>query len=344
MATVLLPYNMVSEGAEALANELEITRIRRENSRYKHKPENIIINWGCPARPPHIPEDAKVINKFDAVHVASNKLLACQAMRGRMVRMPDWTTSRNAASDWVADGSTVVARTVLNGHAGRGIVLVKDLNEMVDAPLYTRYIPKKSEYRVHVVASVIIDVTRKVLREDYPNKEQVNWMIRNHDNGFIFQRYNNAHRDAMGNPKEELHCCPPDVKIQALNAIRALNLDFGAVDVIYNVKHNRAYVLEVNTAPGIADTACSRYANRLRDYIFDMMEHRNLRERPEDNLIHMKMPRNGLDLNMAVFQEAGARPAPNAKLKIHQVAPHVFFEPDEDNLLEDDDDFDDDDE
>jgi D-alanine-D-alanine ligase-like ATP-grasp enzyme len=42
-------------------------------------------------------------------------------------------------------------------------------------------------------------------------------------------------------------------------------LDFGAVDVIWNEKQQRAYVLEVNTAPGLEGQTVDDYARGIKE-------------------------------------------------------------------------------
>jgi len=49
----------------------------------------------------------------------------------------------------------------------------------------------------------------------------------------------------------------------ALQACQALGLNSGAVDIIWNEKENKCYVLEVNTAPGIEGTTCKKYTNEI---------------------------------------------------------------------------------
>src|SRR3546814_16068950 len=87
------------------------------------------------------------------------------------------------------DGDTIVARTVLNGHSGAGIVLCETPEQLaaVDAPLYVVYEPKKQEYRVHVLNGKVVDVQRKARVKDVPD-DKVNWKIRNHDSGLIYGR------------------------------------------------------------------------------------------------------------------------------------------------------------
>ena len=120
---------------------------------------------------------------------------------------------------------------------------------------------KKSEFRIHVFKRngeyVVIDRQQKTLRTTHPttgepiDKTKVNFMIRNHRNGFIFQR-----NDIK---------VPADVEVQALKAMKVTGLDFGAVDVIWNEHEGRAYVLEINTAPGLEGTTLDNYIAEFRN-------------------------------------------------------------------------------
>ena len=193
-----------------------------------------------------------MLNRTEAVARASNKLKFFDAVVGQ-VSIPSFTTSQEVAKEWVNAGKTVICRTILNGHSGAGIVLADKPEEVVKAPLYTEYVPKKEEYRVHVFNGEVIHASRKARKKEIPD-EEVNWKVRNHGNGFIFQHEN-----------FEL---PEDCAVQSIKAIEAVGLDFGAVDVIWNDKQQKSYVLEVNTAPGIEGTTLERYTeaiNKWRD-------------------------------------------------------------------------------
>lgn len=172
-----------------------------------------------------------------------------------MPRTPEFTTSRGMAYSWVESGSQVVARTILNGNSGDGIILLDQdsLEEpAVQAPLFVRYVPKKQEYRVHVFRGEVVDVQRKARRHDVEDKD-VNWKIRNHSNGFIFAR-----GEALGD-------VPEDVLHQSKVAVAACGLDFGAVDVIFSDKEQAAYVLEINSAPGLSGATLEGYVQRFRE-------------------------------------------------------------------------------
>lgn len=78
----------------------------------------------------------------------------------------------------------------------------------------------------------------------------MDYQVRNHANGWIYAR------DAIDEPNAM-------VLEQAKLAITALGLDFGAVDIIWNQHRQMAYVLEVNTAPGLEGTTLIKYADAI---------------------------------------------------------------------------------
>ena len=140
----------------------------------------------------------------------------------------------------------MVVRKLLRASKGRGIILAgrEETVPIVPAPLYTKYVKKQDEYRVHVVRGVIIDVQHKRKRKER-NNEDVDYQIRNCRNGWVFCR---GGVDA-----------PECVRSASIAAVTALGLDFGGVDVGYNAHHGTACVYEVNTAPGIEGTTLQKY-------------------------------------------------------------------------------------
>lgn len=240
----LFAYKPGSKSAKDLSRALGIKRLKHEGSRWKPRRGSVIINWGSSQLPARL-VPCHILNNPLAVSVASNKLRFFQRLAGTGVRTPEFTTDLPDNRDclWLA-------RTVLTGHSGAGIVLVEPGEPVPPAPLYVRYIKKQQEYRVHVFRGEVVDIQRKARDTSVPD-EQVNWKIRNHGNGFIFAR-------------NEDHQAPEDVSTQACAAVRELGLDFGAVDVVYNGHENMAYVLEVNTAPGLTGSTLDGYVERFR--------------------------------------------------------------------------------
>jgi glutathione synthase/RimK-type ligase-like ATP-grasp enzyme len=141
---------------------------------------------------------------------------------------------------------------MLRANGGRGIIVLSpgSGDDVPEAPFYTQYIPKTDEYRVHVWGGQVLDVQMKKRRTEIPD-EEVNWQIRNHNNGFVFAR------DGVN---------PPDcVHTAAVRAVSALALDFGAVDIGYNAKRDKCRVYEVNTAPGLEGTTLDKYYEAIRN-------------------------------------------------------------------------------
>lgn len=237
-------YNSGSQGAAELARVLDISRVRHENSRFKGGPHKTVINWGSTEIPPQV-KVCRVLNRPGRVKGVTNKLI----FFNKMTDAPDpprcvpWTTSHQFAYDnWIVKEMPVVCRTILTGRSGNGILIATHLDKMVVAPLYTQYVKKSHEFRVHILAGEIVDFQQKV-RD--PDREPTNWKVRSHDNGFIFQRTGVT--------------LPEDVRAQSLKAFVASGLDFGAVDVIYSEKQNKAWVLEINSAPGIQNSTVDSY-------------------------------------------------------------------------------------
>jgi hypothetical protein len=149
----------------------------------------------------------------------------------------------------------VVCRAVLQGHSGEGLSIAS-YKEDVSASeaispslLYTKYVKKRDEYRVHVMKDVAFFVQKKVA--PYSRSERPNYQIRNHSNGFVFA----------------VNDLSPDDSVlsESVKAVKALGLDFGAVDVIWNERRKKATVIEVNTACSVTgDSTLVRYSNALK--------------------------------------------------------------------------------
>jgi glutathione synthase/RimK-type ligase-like ATP-grasp enzyme len=239
-----------SNGASALAKGLGIKVIKHEKSKYIPRVDDTIINWGSSNIPRHLYKCKRIINNPTTVALVSNKLLFFHEVFNKGLSIPEWTEDPAVVKMWIDKGKTVFARTVLNGHSGKGIVELKKGVDICKASLYTVYIPKKEEYRVHIVAGNVIHTQRKALRNDYNGPK--NWTIRSHANGFKF---------VYG---KDLGKVPDDVLQQARRAMEICRLDFGAVDIIWNDKEKKAYVLEINTAPGLEGTTVQKYTEALK--------------------------------------------------------------------------------
>ena len=263
MTIKILPYRRGSRSARALADALGCKILKLEGSRWRPRRQSTLINWGnTNYRPEDFPRlrtaPVEMLNTPAVIRNASNKLSffnMCQR-EGVEQYVPEFWVSRDEIPANLFDTSSVVCRTVLAGHSGNGIVMATTPDELVPAPLYTKYIKKSQEYRIHLGwrgdEIVTISQQRKARDRNVPD-EEVNWQVRNHSNGFIFVRGD---------------VDPPQCVLDACRAVfQVTGLDFGAVDVIYNERSDRAYVLEINTAPGLEGSTVDDYVNFFRSVI-----------------------------------------------------------------------------
>jgi glutathione synthase/RimK-type ligase-like ATP-grasp enzyme len=256
MINALFSYSQHSDGAKGLKNALGVPKIKHTGSTFVPAAHKKLINWGAtPDRFPQKLLTCQVINHPDKVALAVDKMTTFKIFRDNGVSCPEFTTERATAVQWLEQGHDVFARTQLRASSGRGIVIMDHEHPdtwEVGAPLYVKYVKKQDEYRIHVVRGQVIDVQRKGLRAEFQNDPNVNWKIRNLANGFVFSRDLNTNRPV-----------PQIVKDVGIAAVQALGLDFGAADVIYQRQSNRAYALEVNTAPGLEGQTVTSYATAL---------------------------------------------------------------------------------
>jgi len=213
------------------------------------KKGHTVVNWGVAdeAKFPELDTEFNLLNCPDAVTRAVNKRKAFEIWAGKHVSTVPWTANKAVAQEWLGDGHTVIVRKLLTSKEGNGIVIVEPGEKLIDAPLYSKYIFKIREFRVHATREKAFATVMKV-RD--PKQEPKSWKIRSYLNGFIFQRSNvpaSDKRDAL-----------------AVQAVNSLGLDFGAVDIIED-KHGKFYVLEVNTAPGVEGKTTESYAGAIRE-------------------------------------------------------------------------------
>jgi len=212
-----------------------------------------LIRWGGRQRTGVSARCDATIQPEHGIANASNKFEALQQLDNTGVPVPAFTQDRSdigpANDDDEHDLNWPVLGRDEQHSRGSDIELLmqyRDAYLVSGKHHYVDYIPTRLEYRMHVVDGDVIKVHEKRLRSEadmHPG-----W-IRNQEHGWVFV-----------NPRE----APPDDQL-AIDAIEALDLDFGAVDVIRAEGTDEEYVLEVNTAPSLDRNNLERYANALAD-------------------------------------------------------------------------------
>lgn len=244
----IMPYKLGSKSAKALGSAMNIKRVKPDGAfrnNYRHK----IINWGN-STTPRFPVTAGIINQPAAVTKAVNKLKTLQVLRDAEV--PTLTFHTTAADALAASmsGKVLFARTRLTSNSGKGIIVVQPDDEIPYAPLFTEFFNKTREYRVHATCDDVFDFQAKLKRRD----TEVDPYVFNYDSGRVFCRGG-----------IEL---PSAVAAASIAAVRALGLDFGAVDIGEDAGGNVA-VFEVNCSPALEGTTLDSYVTMLKGLLDD---------------------------------------------------------------------------
>jgi len=245
MKLFIYSYDEKSESVDKLKAALkekghEALSIKHQGSTFKGGRDKRVLNWGSS----DLPRDVRlssVINREDAVHSAVDKLMTFGVLLANKVHLPLWSIDRRAFNE---GDFPIVCRTKVKGADGAGIVIANKPEELVDARLYTQLIASTHEYRVNVSHGEVFATQIKRQKKDAP--KGASSFIRTTANGWGFDVADKV---------------PAKVKEQAIAAVKALGLDIGGVDVVWDGL--RAYVLEVNTAPQLTPYTAGKLADSL---------------------------------------------------------------------------------
>lgn len=185
-----------------------------------------------------------------------NKLAQYKYFKDKGISGFEFTTDRPTAQQWVTEGSTVVGRETLNGQAGAGIKMFStdnpaDGHVVTPCQVYTKYKPKKREFRVHIFKDKVVGIVekRKRLEHEGPSDSR----IRNLANGYVFCQ-----------EVELTAALKTAIETSALAASKVCGAShFRGVDVGYNMHHNDVFIIEVNSAPGIEGSNVEHYRDAI---------------------------------------------------------------------------------
>lgn len=209
-----------------------------QNPTFKDK---ILVRWGNIIE--LAPFNCIVYNKIENIKNATDKALARHLFINNNVSCPKFVDPATIKINQFP----VIARPKTHAK-GKNFVILKDrisftqfYNENQDW-YYSEFIDKVAEFRLHAAHGRILNY----LEKPNPNNGNIAW--NRALNGEAFE--NVKWSDYNG-----------DVCYTAIQAINALGLDFGGVDVMVDAK-GKVYVLEVNTAATLASSEYSmeRYA------------------------------------------------------------------------------------
>lgn len=253
---IINPYKNGSRSAKEIRNLLRQRNVSCWTlQRPPKNPKSMVVNWGNSEFEYQGPNF--IVNPPPAVSKMTNKVSFFETTKGSKDVL-EATNSGDVALGWK---SVVFARVLISASGGRGIVVfdpeTDDAGSLPRAPLYTRYVPKTHEYRLHMARSLkgkefqCLLAQRKVFVKTPERPAPLDWKVRSHDNGFIFQRQPEMDRI-------------PGCVIDSANRVMSdyfPDLHFAALDVMYHQKRNQAWVIEGNTAPGLENSSIDIYAD-----------------------------------------------------------------------------------
>ena len=202
----------------------------------------VLLRWGSAQEFPHLRYDLE-LNTRQSVALASNKLRALQTLVAAEIPTPTFTGDLTQSIDQFKNKD--------------GFFYVRGANKEVrfdtqlqpgDLYVSKPVLFKRREYRVHVFDGQVLAIYEKV-----PNEP---------DRPALFKSYNCSFK--LCDPA--ISRCDETGQRIAVDAVRALGLVFGGVDVIRD-KHGNFFVCEVNSAPGLNSTNLDRWVQAIRQYV-----------------------------------------------------------------------------
>jgi glutathione synthase/RimK-type ligase-like ATP-grasp enzyme len=204
----------------------------------------IVFRWGTTS---NVRNAEKIVNKPDAIHLGSAKAAFRAKLQAAELCPKTWFTR---------EGITFpcIVRPAVHSQ-GRNLFVCRTENELISAInlcgtgwYATTLVDKSSEYRVYVAQGRVIGVGRK----RPANENSIAW--------------NMAQGGSCKNVRFDEW--PLRVVKCGLEALKISGLDFAGVDVIVD-REEKAYVLEINSAPTLANYRAQGFA-KVFDY---MVEH-----------------------------------------------------------------------
>ena len=262
---------------------------------------DLVIGWGAKTKDDVKMKTKHSVNHPNFIRANRDKFNFLNIMKKKKVLVAEFVSASNIKQEIDKKNATIkfplIGRTNYHqGGQGFWLCLTKSqIDEAIKegAQYFQNYIPIKTEYRMHVFKGEVFYAHKKVKHEnpkqafveDYLEKSKAfatqnkqefdegtakavlgrlaernsnpNPVLRSHMNGWKFSSL----KDKELSTKEVKDLCDIAVK-----ATEALDLSFSAVDCAIDEK-GTAYVIEVNTGPGITGTTFEKWVEQFKKYI-----------------------------------------------------------------------------
>lgn len=196
-----------------------------------------IINLGC--KKSELPKNVKILNYNS--ELASDKIYTFDKFLEINLPIPRYFKNLEDVNIFPILGRKN------KSYQGRGITFYKDKEKINSHDFFVEYIKVKKEFRIHVFQEEIIGEMNKTFNDSN--------IIHTSNTGakLIFSKID--------------HNCREEILKKSIEAVKCIDLDFGAVDIIVDQDDN-FYFLEVNSDPGMANSIAFAYgfhiANKLK--------------------------------------------------------------------------------
>ena len=265
------------------------------------KKQKLIIGWGAKTdEDVTFPKDTIVLNHPNAIRTNRNKLGALALMLAGDVSIAPFSPTETVETD-IASGKItlpLIGRTKYH-QGGKGFWVCPTLTHVKDAiknnaAYFQAMIEIKDEFRFHVFGDTVIYAVKKVQRtpedfevafiEDELARQKKLWE-KNNEGPFqedfakeiLRRQAKNAtagganmmvRSNKMGWRFSRISKLDKAVEVEAIKAVRALGLDFGAVDCCTDAK-GVPFIIEVNTGPGLEGTPFDNYVKAFEALLAD---------------------------------------------------------------------------
>jgi len=303
------PYLFYSAATDATGKALADTLKIGGGIKNPPRDSDLVMGGGTKIEDSFTPgKGVKVLNSPNAIKGNRNKLAALAAMQKAGVNVAPFVADDKMMDELKKAKPAVnvpcIARTCYHqGGAGFFVCLtkthvadtLKNLKDVLGKKGYFQaYIDVKDEYRIHVFNGKIICAAKKVKRDNMEAayvEQQVEKIKASADKKkanlddatlkFALEQQAKKIGGADNIIKSNTRgykFSPADItKLnkslaeQAVKAVAAVGLDFGAVDCVLDVE-GRAWVLEVNSGPGLEGTAFDAYVAAFKKYMSNEKE------------------------------------------------------------------------
>ena len=284
------------------------------------KGKKIVIGWGSKTKDSIKLGNASVLNHPDKIRDNRNKFKALGVMKKAGVKVADFVAAEDILKDLASKKGLrlpVVGRTKFH-QGGKGFWTCLSKFQVQDAigkgaQYFQNYIPIMDEFRLHIFGDKLLYAVKKVQRKNMTEafKEQhgekiaataekgkqkldkatvdyvlekmagrvqpdPDMIVRSNMKGWKFSHVKSNNVNAA-------------MKDEAVKALRAVGLDFGAVDCCLD-EDGSPWIIEINSAPGLEGTPFQAYVDAFTAKINEILNPRAIAKKVERKEVAAKSP------------------------------------------------------